>query len=1282
MAEHVDGSIVVDTKIDDKGFEAGSSELLAAIRSLTQEIKQLGTVIQTTFSGVAQAAGGSDTEVQQLKATVAELEQQLKELDGQQIKNPSTGLEDTARSATKAKSNLEKVVAQIRAMEDRMPDGTLTKNMFVGIREGIEEVIAAEREEAQNPPMMGRWERIKALISLLRGLKDGLKDTDSQSKKTSSGLAKVAGTAVVSGLKKVGTTARNASVNLAKLVGRGVASGLKAIASGALRAAKAVTGLGRSAKSADAGFGSSLKTMLKYAFSIQTLLSLVRKLRSGLVEGFQNLAQYSSQTNASISSVMSALTRLKNSLATAFSPILNVVAPYITKLIDMLSVATTRIGMFFAALTGAKTFTRAKAVQQDYAASLKQTADSADDAADAEKNAAKEAKKAERQLASFDSLNILSQNKASDKDSSTKNKNTGTKDTGLTPQDMFEEVPIESKIADFAKRLKELFTNGDFAEIGRLLGEQINGLFSKIKSAIEYADSVIIPYVKAFCEIFNGMVKAIDWDLIGSTFAAGINLLIHIAYTLLTGIDWELLGRSLGEGLTAMVRDIDWAMLGETLALYMTLLLRVITSAILAFDWDMAGQKLAIGINSFVSTVDRVVTGIDWMGIGSKFASGVNHLISDVDWGNLGKTLGDLFNAALYVLFSAVTTFDWVGAGQAFADGINGISNTVDWATLGQTLSTMLKGALDFLRVAITEIDWYQLGKNIGDLLANIDWAGVFESFFGALGAVLGGLAAFLWGLIEDAWNDVVDWWHDTAYEDGHFSIQGLLDGLIDALGGIGLWIHDHIFKPFIDGFKEAFGIHSPSTVMVEQGGYLIDGLLNGVSSAWQNIKSFFTEKLDGIKKKFSDAWGNIKKTVSDASSNISKDVKDKFGNVATTVSDKVGNVKKAISDRFGDSKSIITDTAGSIYSTVKEKFSGMADSTAKHTESAKAAINKAFTAAKSTVSSISGTIHSTVSSKFSSVASAVSSKMSSVQSTVSSKFNSVKSSVTSAAGNIYSTMSSKFSSISSTVSSKMSTMASAVSSKISGVKTTLTSNMQTAYNSLKNMSWSSIGSSICSGIQSGINAGWSWLSTTVSNLAWNLLNAAETALGINSPSKVFRDEVGKMLVKGTAVGVEQTIPEAVKAVRTMADRVTEEVNDIDGTIALGAESSGLDDTLTAFADKVTDSFTALMDRLEAIATRVTFATPAIVDGGITPYSIRQKATGGGSGGLAETLEASNEELGSVVIQAVTNATSAIVDAIQRSGGDTYLDGDKITTKVIEEVNRRTIMGGKPVILT
>ena len=79
--------------------------------------------------------------------------------------------------------------------------------------------------------------------------------------------------------------------------------------------------------------------------------------------------------------LMSALTQLKNALATAFNPILTAAAPALTKFINLLSQAFTYVGMFFGALTGQKTFTKAVAVQQDYAASLDKTADSAKKAA-------------------------------------------------------------------------------------------------------------------------------------------------------------------------------------------------------------------------------------------------------------------------------------------------------------------------------------------------------------------------------------------------------------------------------------------------------------------------------------------------------------------------------------------------------------------------------------------------------------------------------------------------------------------------------------------------------------------------------------------------------------------------------------------------------------------------------------------------------------------------------------------------------------------------------------
>ncbi len=75
------------------------------------------------------------------------------------------------------------------------------------------------------------------------------------------------------------------------------------------------------------------------------------------------------------------------------------------------------------------------------------------------------------------------------------------------------------------------------------------------------------------------------------------------------------------------------------------------------------------------------------------------------------------------------------------------------------------------------------------------------------------------------------------------------MNGIADALKSIGQWIKEHIFQPFIDGFKKAFGIASPSKVMAEQGGYIITGLLNGIKAGLQPIIDLFTMLKENAKK-------------------------------------------------------------------------------------------------------------------------------------------------------------------------------------------------------------------------------------------------------------------------------------------------------------------------------------------------------------------------------------------------------------------------------------------------
>ena len=79
------------------------------------------------------------------------------------------------------------------------------------------------------------------------------------------------------------------------------------------------------------------------------------------------------------------------------------------------------------------------------------------------------------------------------------------------------------------------------------------------------------------------------------------------------------------------------------------------------------------------------------------------------------------------------------------------------------------------------------------------------------------------------------------------------------------------------------------------------------------------------------------------------------------------------------------------------------------------------------------------------------------------------------------------------------------------------------------------VGSNIVSGIWNGISSGWNWLKDKVSSLANSLLDAAKDALGINSPSKAFRDEFGRWLMPGTVEGVKQSMPKTLREMEAQA---------------------------------------------------------------------------------------------------------------------------------------------------
>lgn len=94
-----------------------------------------------------------------------------------------------------------------------------------------------------------------------------------------------------------------------------------------------------------------------------------------------------------------------------------------------------------------------------------------------------------------------------------------------------------------------------------------------------------------------------------------------------------------------------------------------------------------------------------------------------------------------------------------------------------------------------------------------------------------------------------------------------LIKGLWQGISNAGSWLKNKITgfaNGVIDGFKNAFGIHSPSTVMATQGGFLMAGLSKGMENGEQGVIATILEIFSSITSKLDSLIGSIQAMFSD----------------------------------------------------------------------------------------------------------------------------------------------------------------------------------------------------------------------------------------------------------------------------------------------------------------------------------------------------------------------------------------------------------------------------------
>ena len=587
MAQY-DGEIIINTKIKTDGFndgtkqmKAGSADVERAVRKMASTIEGVGESAKnslnkavTAFAKQNSAYAQQEQKVEALRSKIDELSRQTVETD--EFAEIGKQIED----AEKRLNRLYEAQALFLQSGGNENSSAYTKRKIE--IENIEQILReakAEQNELLNSGQAYQPVDTSGLTAELQAEQDKLRLSAESLQNSLDGIASKVGELARKESEAESSTNRFGSVlsklkNVTNKVGNAVTTSVKNF-----------LGFSKSSRKVNSGIKHSIGTMLKYTLSIRSLFNAVKKLKSAFTEGINNLVQHDKTTNASMSSMMNSLNQLKNSLATAFSPIINVVAPIITKFIGYINDAVNAIGKFLSALTGKSTYTQAVKGNEDYAASVNKSSE-------ATKKANKENK---RYLSGLDDIRQF------DEQGSDSSSTSGSGSSGVT----YEEVAIDESIGNFAQKFKDLINADDWEGVGSLLASKLNVALNAVQWG-KIGDTIGGRLQQAF-DVLKGFVDTYKWGTLAKGIATSLNHSI-------AAIDWAENAKTLSKGfagifkeISAFLQEVDWEQIGEDIAVFVK---NIDYSAIASSIFEALGSALGASLSllwGFIKGIAREI---------------------------------------------------------------------------------------------------------------------------------------------------------------------------------------------------------------------------------------------------------------------------------------------------------------------------------------------------------------------------------------------------------------------------------------------------------------------------------------------------------------------------------------------------------------------------------------------------------------------------------------------------------------------------------------------------
>lgn len=533
--------------------------------------------------------------------------------------------------------------------------------------------------------------------------------------------------------------------------------------------------------------------------------------------------------------------------------------------------------------------------------------------------------------------------------------------------------------------------------------------------------------------------------------------------------------------------------------------------------------------------------------------------------GNVGRVMkalsmaGDLTTAIGSLRELAATSQLAAGAMRVLQVAQLALANP--WVAIGVAIAAVVAAlAVFFTKTKTGQAMWKQFTQSVADSVDGIKqaWQSMTDFF-------------------SNLWNNIVTTAQNVWSSFGQFfspvvqSVESVWQGLSDFFGNLwngivtfaqGVWSSfAQGMAPIVDAFKNLW------SALTDFFSTLWQGIVTTAQTIWQGLLPIVTTVWNGIKTVVStimQAIADVIQTIGTAIQTVWTTIWNAIETVAMTIWD---GIKNFISLEIQGIQTVIQSVmtiiqtiwqiAWNVIETVVQTVWSIISTIVSTAINAVAGIIRAVTdAIKGDWSGAWNEIENVTTTIWDGITSVVSTAINGVRNVISSVMNGIKSVWSSAWNGIKSVTSGAMSMVRSVVSGGMSAMHSVVSSMMSAVQSAFVSGWNAARNATANGiaravsaarsmtgAMVSAGRDFVMGFVNGIEGAIWRAASAAARMASAAMNAAKAWFNIGSPSKVMRDQVGKWVPAGLAVGIEQNTDLVENAAKRMAEAAMPDIH-------------------------------------------------------------------------------------------------------------------------------------------